>query len=170
MESKMSTRYEEATSVVWDMIENVKISNFPELDGANLLIVMDNKKKVASGRIVVARIKKMNDELKFFAMADDGTVYDYVMFIDKVIFDVLSERDKERIIFHELCHCEVNHEKTSSYNIKDHEIQGFYDESDFNLDDPRWSERIGAIVDSVYDPDNDGEEHIVVSEGEINEE
>jgi len=146
-------RYEDAVDEVVNRVEGVKSEEFPNLDGANIMVVMDTQKKVSSGKYVIARIKKMNDELKFFTANDMGLTYDYVMFIDKVIFDALDTDDQRRVIYHELCHCEVDQSKKSPYGIKDHEIQGFYDEASYNEDDPRWSERVGDIAESIYDTD-----------------
>lgn len=148
------SRYEPVPSDVESIVEEMKTKRFSNLDSAYIMVIFDNKKKVSNGRHVIARIKKMNDELKFFAMNDAGFTYDYAMFIDKNIWMVLDDRDKERIIFHELSHCEVDFEKSNPYGIKDHEIQGFYDEADYNIDDLRWSERIGVIATAVYDPEN----------------
>jgi predicted metallopeptidase len=144
-------RYEPVPVQVESVVDNVKENNFPNLMGANIMSIFDTKKKVQSGKISVARIKKTNDELKFFAMNNDGVTYDYMLFIDKAVFEVLSDRDKERVIYHELCHCDVNFDKKCQYGIKDHEIQGFYDEVDYNSDDSRWSERVADVADSVYD-------------------
>ena len=149
------SRYEPVPADVDSIVEKMKMEKFGILDGANIMVIFDNKKKVSNARYVIARIKKMNDELKFFAMNDDGMIYDYAMFIDKNIWMVLTDRDKERIVFHELSHCEIDFEKKNPYNIKDHEIQGFYDEVDYNIDDPRWSERISVIALAVYDPENE---------------
>jgi predicted metallopeptidase len=144
-------RYEGCTSETEALVEEIIKDEFPNLDGANIMVVMDTKKKVSSGRYIIARIKKMNDELKFFTANDFGITYDYVMFIDKVIFEELDLIDQKRVIYHELCHCEVDPSKTNPYGIKDHEIQGFHDEITFNEDDPRWSERISLIAESIYD-------------------
>jgi len=149
----MSTRYEVAPDWVTDIALDIKNDEFPHLDGANILVVMDTKKKLSGGRIVVARIKKMNDELKFFTMNDMGIEYDYVIFIDKIIFNELDQFDRKRIIYHELCHTDVDHEKKNPYGIKDHEIQGFYDEISYNEDDPRWSERVSEMASSIYAKD-----------------
>lgn len=146
------SRYEPVPEQVVSLVDRIKDEKFPQLDGANFMTIFDMNKKMTGGRIVIARIKKMNDELKFFAMNDNGFTYDYAIFIDKVVWETLDERDKERIIFHELCHCEVDFDKKTPYNIKDHEIQGFYDEADYNSDDERWSERVGLIAQSVHDP------------------
>ena len=154
------SRYEPVPEQVNSLVEDVKSKEFPHLDGSMIMTIFDNKKKSVGGRIVIARIKKMNDELKFFAMNDMGLTYDYAIFIDRMVWDALDERDKERIIFHELCHCDVDFDKSSVYNVRDHEIQGFYDEADYNADDARWSERISVVAQSVHDPEAEVPESI----------
>ena len=149
-------RYEDVEENVVKKVEEIAQSIFPQLFGANIKVVYDTKKKMDKGRISIARIKKLNEENKFLAMDNSGFTYDYMIFIDKNIWIELNERDKERIIFHELCHTKVLTEKDDPWSLKDHEIQGFYDELDYNIDDPRWSERISVIAESVYDKDKDG--------------
>ncbi len=154
----MEIRYEETPSQVKDLCESVRISHFSALDGANVMYIFDTKKKSSGGRIVMAHIKKMNDEMKFLAMDNMGLTYDYVMVFDKAIWEALDETDRKRIIFHEFCHCDVNFDKANPYGLRDHEIQGFYDEADFNVDDPRWYERLAVIAESIHDPENNSPE------------
>jgi len=144
-------RYEPVPENTVNLCEYIRVENFPVLDGARVMYIFDNKKKTSGGRIVVARIKKMNDEMKFLAMNDMGMTFDYCMFIDKNVWGELDKEDRKRIAFHEFCHCDVNMEKKNPYGIRDHEIQGFYDEHDFNSDDLRWNERVAVIAESVYD-------------------
>jgi len=143
-------RFEEATEDVYNLLHKIIDEHFVELRTAVFLVMFDLKKRVSKGKYVIARIKKTNDELKAFTMDDNGVPADYIMFIDKNIYTNIDERDKERIIFHELCHCDVGEE---TFNIKDHEIQGFYAEIDFNSDDTRWSERLLTIADHLYSAD-----------------
>lgn len=158
-------RFEAVPQQVIDLCEDIRLKYFINLDGSRTLYIFDTKKKVAGGRIVFAWIKKLNDELKFLAMNDAGITYDYVMFFNKDIWDALDDTDRRRIIYHEFCHTEVDFEKVNPYGIKDHEIQGFYSEADYNADDPRWAERISVIAASIYDPENDGSDGKEAEEG-----
>jgi len=144
-------RYEPVPVQDSEVFERVRNDKFPNLDGARILYIFDTKKKMSGKRIVFAWIKKLNDEMKFLAMNDDGITYDYIVFINKEVWNALEEADRKRIAFHEFCHCEVDFEKVNPYGLKDHEIQGFYEEADYNIDDPRWNERITVIAESVYD-------------------
>lgn len=149
------SRFEEAPVQTIEFVESVMVNHFPELQGSLIKVMYDLKKRKAGGRPVLARIKKTNDELKAFATTDNGTPYDYVMFLDKLVWENISPEDKEKLVFHELCHCQVDLEANDQFKIRDHEIQTFYAEIEFVRDDPRWIERVSAIHQSLYDPDAD---------------
>lgn len=149
------SRYEDAGYNETVMVSTIIDQKFPELAGANIKVVFDSKKKLSAGQISIARIKKLNEELKFLAMDENGVEYDYMITIDKQVWDHLDFNDRPRIIFHELCHTQVDSGKDNPYNIKDHEIQGFYAETDYNADDPRWLERVSVIAEAVHDPENE---------------
>lgn len=152
------SRFEDAPQQTIDFVEGVMDREFPNLQGALIKVMYDNKKRKSGGRFVFARIKKTNDELKAFAVTDDGRPYDYVMFLDHQLWDALPEPDKDKVVFHELCHCITDFESNSDqYKIQDHEIQTFYSEIEYVADDPRWVERVSAICASVHDPDADVE-------------
>lgn len=145
-------RFEDVPQQINDFVETVKNDNFPELDAAIILVLFDTKKRKSGGRYVIGRIKKANDEVRVMAADSNGISPDYVMFLDKQIWDVLDDRDQERIVKHELYHCETNFESdTNQYKICDHEIQTFYAEIEENQDDSRWVERVSVIAESVYD-------------------
>lgn len=144
-------RFEPVTEDVIRFCDSIKTENFSSLDGANILYIFDTKKRKSKGKYVIACIKKMNDEKKFLAMNDDGFTYDYAIYIDKNIWNSINDSDKKRIIFHEFCHTDVDFEKDNPYGLRDHEIQGFYDELKFNADDERWAERLSVIAKSIYD-------------------
>lgn len=147
------SRFEDAPQQVIDFVSNVVVEHFPELQGCLIKVMYDTKKRKSGGRLVLARIKKTNDELKAFAVDEGGNPYDYVMFLDKLVWENISESDREKLVFHELCHCQIDLDSSDQFKIKDHEIQTFYAEIEFVRDDPRWVERVSAIAESVYDPD-----------------
>ncbi len=150
-------RFEDAPTDVYNILDKVIEENFGTLTAAKFIILFDTKKRKNGGRYVIGRIKKANDELKALAADDNGTPPDYILFINKTVFDALDDRDKERIVFHELSHTDVYFDSENQYRIKDHEIQSFYSEIEYNSDDQRWSERVSTIAESVYDPENEGE-------------
>ena len=147
-------RYEPVPDDVNDLCANIRMERFEKLFEANFICVFDTKKKTSDGRIIIARIKKMNDELKYFTMEDIGVTYDYIIFIDKDVWEVLEDDDKTRVITHELYHCEIDFEKKKPYGLRDHEIQTFYQEIEDNREDPQWAERISVVAESVHDKEN----------------
>lgn len=152
------SRFEDAPRQVVSFVEGVQEKNFPALDTAMVKVMFDTKKRKSGKKYVFARIKKTNDELKAFAVNETGQSYDYIMFIDKLIWEALEEVDRDRLVFHEFCHCETNFESdTNQYKIQDHEIQTFYSEIEYCADDPRWAERVAIIAESVHDPENSEE-------------
>lgn len=154
----MSSRFEDAPHQVSNFVDDIRERHFPALDAAIVKVMFDTKKRKSGTRYVFARIKKTNDELKAFAVNEAGQAYDYVMFIDKLLWEAMEPLDQERLVFHEFCHCVTDFDSnTNQYKIQDHEIQTFYAEIEFCKDDPRWAERVAVIAESVHDPENDSE-------------
>ena len=147
------SRFEDAPVQTEKVVDEVMDAHFPALQGALVKVMYDTKKRKSGGRYVFARIKKTNDELKAFAVTEHGEAYDYIMFLDKALWEVLDEKDQEKLVFHEFCHCVVDLEANDQFKIQDHEIQTFYAEIEFTKDDPRWTERVGVICESVHDPE-----------------
>lgn len=151
----MASRFEDVGDDLVGFVEDVQRDNFPALNSAVFRILYDTKKRRCDGKLVFARIKKASDDIKTLAADDNGISPDYIMYIDKNIWLVLSVEDKTRIVYHELCHCETNFESEDNpFKVRGHEIQTFYDEIEYNKEDPRWLERVSAIGEHVYDPDN----------------
>jgi len=145
------SRYENAPENAYKIMNKLIGDHFSYLAGSKIQILFDTKKKKRGGEYRIGSIQTTNDLTKFLTSDDEGEAADYIMYIDKLIWNLTEDRDKERIVYHELCHCDVNLEKTHPYKIKDHEIQGFYSELDFNNDDPKWKLRLSTIASSVYD-------------------
>ena len=144
------SRFEDVTENVIELFDNVRREFYPELRNAKIKIIFDNKKRKSGGKLVIGRMTKTNDLIRH--LSDDE---DYIMYLDKVAFENVDEKDKIRIIKHELYHCDIDMESsTNPYKIRDHEISTFYDEIEDNKDDPRWVERIITVMESVYERDN----------------
>jgi len=144
-------RFTEVDSETVTFIDNVK-QQFPEIASATIKSLFSNKKKKSQGRYVLAWIQRTNDLTKLLSADNIITEgYDYILFIDELLWDNMDEKDRERLIRHELCHIEVDLEANNPYKIKDHEITDFYSEVEYNKDDPRWAERLATMADSLYD-------------------
>lgn len=149
------SRFEDAGDDVLGFVIDVQQEKFPWLNAAVIRILYDTKKRRSGSRLVFAKIKKTSDDIKTLAADDNGVSPDYILYLDKNVWAAISDEDKKRIVYHELCHCVVGNDTVPvQYKIQDHEIQTFYDEIEFNKDDPRWLERVSAIGEHIYDPDN----------------
>ena len=146
-------RFEDVGNEVYQMMNDVIEMEHSHLREANICIIFDLKKRMSSGMYVLGRIKATSEELKAFAVDDNGLPYDYVMFLDKEVWLRIADTDQKNLIYHELCHCKIT-EGENPYKIQAHEVETFYSEIDRNREDPRWKERIGEIAASIHDPEN----------------
>jgi predicted metallopeptidase len=153
----MANRFEDAPTSVEELVNRVISKDFDRLSGARIKIIFDTKKRSSGGKYVLGRMKKTNEHERFLTALETNTEdgYDYFMYLDKNVFEKIDEKDKIRLIRHELQHCELDFNADNPYKIKDHEITDFYDEIEYNRDDPRWGERLASIAESVYSSEND---------------
>ena len=155
----MPSRYEEAPSQVVNQVQTVINSSFPAVRNANISVVFDTKKRSSGGKFVLGRMMRPNDLIRFLTESNlkpEGV--DYVLFLDKLTYEAISEDDQVRIIRHELQHCDVDPENEKDpFRLRDHEITDFYDEIKYNEKDPRWLERVGLVAASVHEKDKEDE-------------
>ena len=148
------SRFVEMSDDCIDLINKTIDENFDHLKGAKFSFVYDTKKRRSGGRFVIGKLAKANDIIKHISADDllpDGV--DYIFIVDKQVFDVLSNEDKVRIVRHTLQYAEVDYDGKNPFKIRQAEIQTFYEEIEFNKNDPEWMERINDIASSIYDTD-----------------
>lgn len=149
-------RYEDPLPEVLDLVDHVQREWFPYLVNAKIKVLFDTKKRSSKGHFVLGRIQRCSTVLRHLtrdeARSADG--FDYILYLDKAVFDAVDQSDRIRIIRHELRHCFYDLDsKTNPYQLVGHDIEDFYDEMDLNKDDPRWRERIASVAASIYDND-----------------
>jgi hypothetical protein len=147
-------RYEDCKQDAYDILDKEIMVHFPELDNVKFKCVFDSKAKKKGGRYVIAQIKKVNDLVEF--LASDN--FNYLILIDKNIWEAIEdEKDKYRIIRHELHHVMIDNEAMNPYKLKDHDIEDFISmvEDEVQNGDPRWAQRIAVIAESIYDKENE---------------
>jgi hypothetical protein len=150
----MGLRYEEVSDEVVTMLREIKVQYFPELKNAQIKVLFDLKKRKTGGMMVLGRIMRTNDLLRHLTIDEAGAVegYDYIITLDKLCWDNITKADKERLIRHELRHAVFDLEAESNpYKLQDHTISDFYEEIEYNKDDPRWRERLSTLVDDIYE-------------------
>ena len=150
----MGLRYEEPTEEVKKLLREIQAKHFPELKNAKIITLFDVKKRTSGGRIVLGRIMKTNDLLRHLtkdeAVAMEG--YDYIVALDKEGWNAIGDADRVRVLRHELRHAYYDIDSDSNpYRLLDHSITDFYEEVELNKDDPRWRERVAAVVEDIYE-------------------
>ncbi len=146
------SRFASVTQDVKDMIRAVRAEHFPELRNAEILVLFDKKKRMSGGALVLGRIQKTNDLIKKLSdeVVDEG--YDYIMYLDKKMWESSADMDRERVIRHEFRHCFVDLDaRGTPYKLIGHTIEDFYEEVELNDDDPRWRLRLGEVTYAAYD-------------------
>ena len=150
----MGLRYEEVNEEVMSVLKEVKSEYFPELKNAKIKVLFDIKKRKTGGMVILARIMKTNDLLRHLTIdeADAMEGYDYIITLDKTCWDSIIRDDKIRIVRHELRHaCFDIESEENPYKLLDHSISDFYEEVEYNKDDPRWRERLATVVEDIYE-------------------
>ena len=150
----MGLRYEEVNEDVLSLLREVRGEYFPELKNAKIKALFDIKKKKSGGMLVLARIMKTNDLLRHLTIDEAEAIegYDYIIALDKTCWENIIRDDKVRILRHELRHAYFDIESEDNpYRLQNHSISDFYEEVEFNKDDPRWRERLAAVVEDIYE-------------------
>jgi len=152
------SRFEDAPSQVITVVETVKDKWFPELDGARIKVVFDLKKRTSGDKLILGRIVKANGLTRFLTIeeAESSDGFDYFLFLDKKIWEVMEVEDQIRLVRHELRHTNVDVEKENDpFKLRPHDIEDFYDEIELNKDDPRWAERVVTVAEAIYEAEKE---------------
>lgn len=154
----MSSRFEEAVAEVTDKVQYVVRNKFPQLNGCNIEVVMDTKKRKSGGKFVLVKLDKTSPILRHMSATNanpDGV--DYILYIDKTVYTEMSDADKERIIAHGLYHADCDFEKDIPYGVRKPTVQTFYEEIADNQDDARWAERLDLMAEGIYERESEGD-------------
>lgn len=146
------SRFYEAEQKVQELVEKVMYDRFPALRGFKIKVVMDSKPKIDKLRNVMtfAYIKLANEVERFLSKSGVNlNGYDYLMFINDLIWELASDKNKLRLISHELRHCFVDDE--GNCKIVRHDIEDFYAELDLNKDDPMWGQALSTVAIAKFE-------------------
>ena len=147
-------RYLDCDDSLVEMFLNVLEKRFPLYQNFKFKLIYDTKKRIKKGNIVLASIELANEKIKFFSIDDvalDG--YDYVLTINEKAWELANEKDKNRLISHEMRHAFIN--EKGEPKILGHDIEDFYEEIKLNQDDPEWSRNLGMLVRDVYEQEKE---------------
>jgi hypothetical protein len=154
----MSSRFEEAVSEVTDKVQEVIRNKFPQLNGCNIEVVMDTKKRKSGGKFVLVKLDKTSPIIRHISATNanpEGT--DYILYLDQKVYNEMSDTDRERIISHGLYHADCDFEKEIPYGVRKPTVQTFYEEIADNDDDARWAERLDLMAEGVYEREEEAE-------------
>lgn len=153
--SKVKFELTDVSQAEYNLLNEIIKEYFTDLINAKFQIIFYNKLKKSRGKIVFAFIKKASRVEKFFSKEIiGGEGYDYIVFLDKGIWENIEKDDKIRLMRHELRHCFVNSEKDDSYFLIGHDLEDFIAEVELNKDDIRWGQRVAEIAVSVYEKED----------------
>jgi hypothetical protein len=147
-------RYEDADDTLINVFGEVLENRFPHYGYLNFKLVYDLKRRTSNGNIVLASIELANAKIKFFSQdkkAEDG--YDYILFVDKCAWTLASDKDKRRLISHELRHVFID--ELGRPKIVGHELEDFYAEIELNKDDPEWVRKLSTLAVDVYEQEKE---------------
>jgi len=148
------SRYEDCNDGLVEVFLDLLEHRFPAYGNLNFKIIFDMKKRIKQGKLVLASVELASPKIKFFSKDDiavDG--YDYVLTVDKKAWDLANEKDRKRIISHELRHVFIN--EKGAPKLVGHEIEDFYVELKLNEDDPEWARNLTGLVADVYEQERE---------------
>lgn len=141
------SRFYDADDSIVTMVEELVYERFPNLRAASIKVMMDSKLKVdkLTERVTFAYIKCANDVERFLTRSGQNiSGADYFLFINDLVWELADERNKRRIISHELRHTFLD--EKGNFKIVKHDIEDFYAEVKLNEDDPMWGQALATIV------------------------
>ena len=148
--------FEDIPENIHELYEKIRNQYFPQLVNAKILFLINKKKMVKKGTIVLGKIMKPSPLVKYLSRneaPEDG--YDYIILLDGRLLQHCEDGDIERVLRHELRHTFFDSDSNNPYKLVDHDFSDFYDEVELNNDDPGWSRRLSRTVSLIYDQEKD---------------
>jgi hypothetical protein len=143
-------RYLDCDESLVEVFMDVMEKKFPGYQNLKFKLIFDTKKRVKSGKVLLASIELASEKIKFFSkdkVAVEG--YDYILIVDRKAWELASPKDKPRLIAHEFKHVFID--EKGSPKLVGHEIEDFYSEIENNKDDPEWARKLATLTLDVYD-------------------
>mgnify|MGYP000846069015 CR=1 FL=1 len=150
-------RYLDADAATENSFQTILANNFPNLEGITFKVLFDTKKRITKGKITISSVELANEKVKFLtadAIAPEG--YDCILILDSLAWQHASEKDKHRILSHELNH--VFLDEKGKLKIVGHDVEDFANEVQKNVDDPNWASKLNQLITAVYDQQEDAQQ------------
>jgi len=147
-------RFEDGDESLVKVFLEVMEDRFPHFQYLKFKLVYDLKKRVKSGKVVLASIELASPKIKYFSQDEKAAEgYDYILFVDKKAWDLATDKDKVRFISHEMRHVFVD--EKDKPKLVGHEIEDFYQEIKLNEDDPEWGRKLVRLLTDVYEQEKE---------------
>lgn len=158
-------RFIDVNDDVADIFLRVVGERFPVLGQLKIKLVFDTKKRVKQGELCLAVTELANDKIKYFSkddMAIEG--YDIVITFDQRAWELASEKDRIRIMSHELRHIFID--EKGKIRLVPHDVSDFRIEQKLNEDDPDWSFKLVSLLNAIYEQEKETKDS--KGKGELN--
>jgi hypothetical protein len=146
-------RYYEADASVYNLMDELIEERFSNtLIATSIKVLVDSKPKIdkLTNRITFASIKCANEVEKFLSMDGHNLAgIDYLIFISELVWELANDKDKKRIMSHELSHTFVD--EKGNYKTVRHDIEDFYTEVRLNEDDPMWGQALSTVAIAKFE-------------------
>ena len=148
-------RYEDANESLVEVYLKVAEERFPNTcANLNIKLMFDTKRRVSRGKLILASVEIASEKIKYFTKNEvelDGV--DYILIVDKKAWELANEKDKDRLVSHELRHVFVD--ETGKRKLLPHDIEDFVAEVKLNVDDPDWGNNLATLVVDVYEQEKE---------------
>jgi len=121
-------KYDDAPDSLYELCTTLIAQHFPHLANAKILLLVSKKKMTLKGNIVLGKIVKPNDLVKYLSRneaPEDG--YDFIILFDSKLVAHCEESDITRVLRHELRHIFFDSESKIPYSLIDHDFPDFHD-------------------------------------------
>ncbi len=148
-------RYEDANESLVEVYLKIAEERFPNTcANLNIKLMFDTKRRVSRGKLILAIVEIASETIKYFTKNEvelDGV--DYILIVDKKAWELANEKDKARLVSHELRHVFVD--ETGKRKLLPHDIEDFAAEAKLNVDDPDWGNNLATLVIDVYEQEKE---------------
>lgn len=148
-------RYEDANERLVEVYLKIAEERFPNTcANLNIKLMFDTKRRVSRGKLILATVEIASEKIKYFTKNEvelDGV--DYILIVDKKAWELANEKDRSRLVSHELRHVFVD--ETGKRKLLPHDIEDFAAEVKLNVDDPDWGNNLATLVIDVYEQEKE---------------
>ena len=152
-------RYETVSKSVLTTVKTVKHRDFPELEKAKIQVFFDTRMCKKGGKLCLGRIMRSNDLIRKLTDNIVPAGCDYILFMDKIAYNLMSEKDRERLIRHELRHIKYSPGTKKVWGLVAHDIEDFEVEIELNKDDVGWAKKVVKKTIKAYREKKKEEKH-----------